>query len=126
VIMKMNLNFRQRSRPEKAFTLVEILIAMGILSLVLVSIFSTWTSILRATRSGLDAAAAVQRARMAGRVIEESLGSTMMFAANANYYSFLAENGDKATLSFVARLSSSFPRQGKFEGMEVRRLTYSL
>ena len=69
-----------KSRTRRAFTLVEILVAMGILSLVLASIYSTWTAILRASKSGLDAAAAVQRARMAGRTIEESLGSAMMFS----------------------------------------------
>lgn len=120
------MHLPKTSKPRRAFTLVEILIAMGILGLVLVAIFSSWTAILRASRVGLDSAAAVQRARMAGRVIEESLGSTMMFAANSAYYSFLAENGEKASLSFVSRLSSSFPRSGKFEGLDVRRVTFSV
>jgi prepilin-type N-terminal cleavage/methylation domain-containing protein len=49
-----------------AFTLVEILIALGILSMVLAAIYSSWTAILRASKVGLEAAAAVQRARIAG------------------------------------------------------------
>ena len=114
------------SRSGRAFTLVEILVAMGILSMVLAAIYSSWTAILRASKAGLNAAAAVQRARMAGRTIEESLGSAMLFTANERYYGFMAENGDKASLSFVARLSPSFPRQGKFEGMDVRRVTFSV
>lgn len=113
------------SRPD-GFTLVEILIAMGILSLVLAAIFSSWTAILRASRTGRDAAAAVQRARMAGRTIEESLGSAVLFTQNARYYSFLAENGDDPSLSFVARLAASFPRQGKFEGLDMRRVAFSV
>ena len=108
------------------FTLVEILIAIGILGLVLVSIFSTWTSILRATRVGQEAAATVQRARMTAHVLEDSLSSAQFFAANQQYYSFLAENGDEPSLSFVARLSSSFPRSGKFGDLDVRRLTFSV
>jgi len=120
------MNFPHPLRRARAFTLVEILIAMGILSLVLAAIYSSWTAILRASKVGRDAAAAVQRARMAGRTIEECLGSTMLFSANQNYYSFRAENGDKASLSFVARLGPSFPRQGKFEGMDVRRVTFSV
>ncbi len=110
----------------RAFTLVEILVAMGILSLVLTAIYSSWTAILRASKSGLEAAAEVQRARIAGRTIEESLGSAMLFGANESYYSFVAENGDKASLSFVARLSPSFPRQGKFEGLDIRRVIFSV
>lgn len=108
------------------FTLVEILIAIGILGLVLVSIFSTWTSILRATRVGQEAAATVQRARMTAHVLEDSLSSAQFFTANQQYYSFLAENGDEPSLSFVARLSSSFPRSGKFGDLDVRRVTFSV
>src|SRR5215472_15070623 len=80
----------------RAFTLVEILIALGIFSMVLAAIYSTWTAILRASKAGRDAAAAVQRARMAGRTIEESLGSVQAFTVHQRfhpeYYSFLAQN----------------------------------
>jgi len=110
----------------KAFTLVEILIAMGILSLILAAIYSSWTAILRASKVGLDAAAAVQRARIAGRLVEESLGSVQSFAANMRYYSFVSQNGSEAMLSFVSRLSPSFPRSGRFGGLDVRRVVFSV
>jgi len=110
----------------RAFTLVEILIALGIFSMVLAAIYSTWTAILRASKVGRDAAAAVQRARMAGRTIEESLGSAQSFVANQAYYSFLSQNGNEASLSFVSHLSPSFPRSGKFAGLDIRRVTFSL
>jgi len=114
------------STGSAAFTLIEILIAIGIFSMVLAAIYSTWTAILRATKVGTDAAAAVQRARIAGRTIEESLGSVQSFSLNQNYYAFVAENGSEPTLSFVSRLSPSFPRSGKFAGLDVRRVTFSL
>lgn len=110
----------------KGFTLVEILIALGIFSLVLAAIFSSWTAILRASKVGNDAAAAVQRARMAGRTIEESLGSAQSYAANLPLYSFDVKNGSDASLSFVARLAPSFPRSGKFGAFTVRRVTFSV
>jgi type II secretion system protein J len=110
--------------------LVEILIALGIFSMILAAIYSSWTAILRASKVGRDAAAAVQRARMAGRTIEESLGSVLSFGAHQQfhpeYYSFLAKNGSEASVSFVSRLSPSFPRSGKFAGLDVRRVTFSL
>ncbi len=116
----------RRARAGAAFTMVEILIAIGIFSLVLAAIFSTWTSILRATRVGNEATAKVQRARIALRMLEDSLGSAQAFAQNQRYYAFMAENGDEGSLSFVARLAKSFPRGGKFGDLDVRRLTYSV
>jgi type II secretion system protein J len=116
----------QPTAIKRAFTLVEILIAIGIFSMVLAAIYSTWTAILRSSKVGLEAAAAVQRARIAGRTIEETLGSVQAFALNQNYYAFVAENGSDAMLSFVSRLSPSFPRSGKFAGLDVRRVTFSL
>lgn len=108
------------------FTLVEILIAIGILAMILTAIFASWTAILRATKTGLDAAASVQRTRIALRMLEDSLGSAQSYYANLPYYAFLAQNGSDASLSFVARLAKSFPRSGKFGDLDVRRLTFSL
>jgi type II secretory pathway pseudopilin PulG len=109
-----------------AFTLVEILIAIGILGMILTAIFASWTAILRATKTGLDAAASVQRSRIVLRTLEDSLGSAQSFAVNLPYYAFVAQNGSDASLSFVARLAKSFPRSGKFGDLDVRRLTFSI
>jgi hypothetical protein len=38
----------------------------------------------------------------------------------------MAENGDEASLSFVARLSQAFPRGGRFGDLDVRRVTFSV
>jgi prepilin-type N-terminal cleavage/methylation domain-containing protein len=116
----------RHATPRSAFTLVEMMIAIGILSLVLAAIYSSWTAILRASKTGLDAAASVQRARITIRVLEDSLGSAQSFAANLPYYYFYAQNGDSPVLSFVARLSKSFPRSGKFGDLDVRRVTFSV
>jgi type II secretion system protein J len=109
-----------------AFTLIEIMIAIGILSLVLSAIYSTWTAILRSSKVGLDAAASVQRARVAVRTIDESLASAQLFVRNVSYYGFVANNGSDASLSFVARLDKFFPRSGKFGDLDVRRVTFSV
>jgi type II secretion system protein J len=117
---------RWRSRAALAFTLVEVLIAFGILSMVLLSIYSTWTAILRASKVGLDAAASIQRTRIAVRNLEDSLACVESYVANQRLYGFVADNGDDATLSFVARLPKSFPRSGKFGDLDARRVTFSL
>jgi type II secretion system protein J len=109
-----------------AFTLIEIMIAIGIFSIVLAAIYSSWTAILRASKTGLEVAASVQRLRIGVRMLEDSLGSAQSFAMNLPYYAFVAENGNQSALSFVARLSKSFPRSGKFGDLDVRRVTFSL
>jgi general secretion pathway protein J len=119
----MNILTRHRAR---GFTLVEILIALGILGVIIAAIYSSWTAILRSSKVGLEATASVQRSRIAVRTLEESLNSARSFAVDLEYYSFLAENGSEATLSFVARLPKSFPRSGKFGDFDVRRVTFSV
>jgi hypothetical protein len=102
------------------------MVAIGIFSLVLAAIYSSWTAILRASKTGLEVAASVQRMRIAVRMLEDSLSSAQSFTANLPYYYFMAENGNQPALSFVARLSRTFPRSGKFGDLDVRRVTFSV
>src|SRR6266542_675333 len=115
-----------RHRPPEGFTLIEIMMAMAIFALVLTAIYATWTLILKSSKLGMAVAAQVQRERISVRVIEDALTSTRSFAADLQHYGFIAENGDEATLSFVARLPKSFPRSGKFGDFDVRRVTFSV
>jgi type II secretion system protein J len=115
-----------RSNARAGFTLIEILVSIGILSLVVAAIYSSWTAILRASKVGQDAAAAAQRSRVAMRKIEDSLTCAQLYGLNAQYYGFMAQNGSDAMLSFVARLPQSFPRSGRFGDFDMRRLTYTL
>ena len=119
----MNRHTRQQTA---AFTLVEILVALGIFMIVVAAIYSSWTAILRASKVGLDAAAQVQRERIAIRTLEEALLTTRSFAADWEHYGFVAENGGEASLSFVSRLPKSFPRNGRFGDLDVRRVTFTL
>lgn len=108
-----------------AFTLLEIMIAMTIFTFVMVAIYSAWSAILRGARSGSKAAAEVQRARIAIRSLEESLGSAVLYADNPKYYSFFADtSGEYSYLSFVARLPESFPGGGMFAGQNMRRVSF--
>ncbi len=108
-----------------AFTLIEIMVAIGIFSMVLAAIYSSWTAILRASKAGQEVAASVQRTRIAIRMLEDSLGSAQSYGANLPYYFFLGDPSE-GTLTFVARLAKSFPRSGKFGDLDVRRIAFSL
>ena len=116
-----------KAAKRRAFTLVEIMIALGIFMAVMIAIYASWSAILRGTKVGQSAAAEAQRSRVAVRALENSLVSLQMFQANIKYYWFLADtSGDFASLSFVARLPKSFPRSGDFGDHVLRRLTFSV
>jgi type II secretion system protein J len=113
-------------RTQWAFTLIEILMALAIFTMVLAAIYATWTALLRGSRVGLEVAAQAQRERVAVRTIEQALSSARSFVLDVQHYGFVAENGDDAMLSFVARLPKSFPRSGRFGEFDVRRVAFSL
>jgi hypothetical protein len=110
-----------------AFTMVEVLLAFAIFSMVIIAIYSSWTAIMRGTRTGLTAAAEVQRTRVAIRSLEDSLGAAVMYADNPRYYGFYADtSGPFAYVSFVSRLPESFPGSGLFDGETMRRVTFAV
>ena len=119
------MNCKKHSK-RRAFTLIEIMLAIMIFSMVLAAIYSTWILILRSTKVAQEAAAQVQRQRIAVRTIEDSLMCIQSFQASIQYYTFIVQNGDTPELSFVARLPDNFPRNGRFGDFNLRRLTYTI
>jgi prepilin-type N-terminal cleavage/methylation domain-containing protein len=119
------MNWKKHSK-RRAFTLIEIMLAITIFSLVLAAIYSTWILILRSTIVAQEAAAQVQRQRIVVRTIEDSLMCIQSFQASIQYYTFIVQNGDAPVLSFVARLPDDFPRNGRFGDINLRRLTFTV
>lgn len=114
-------------RGRHAFTVIEIMLAISIFSMVLTAIYASWSAILRASKLGADAATEIQRSRVASRTLQDALVSTVMFAGNAGLYTFEADTStDFAALSFVARLPASFPGSGYFGDQVVRRVNFSV
>jgi hypothetical protein len=102
------------------------MIAIFIFALVLTAIYSTWFGILKGTKSGTTAAAAVQRSRIAMRALEDAFLTMTMFNDNLKHYWFITEaNGDFSGASFVARLPASFPGVGRYGDQIVRRVSFS-
>jgi prepilin-type N-terminal cleavage/methylation domain-containing protein len=111
----------------RAFTLIEVMIAMTIFGVILLAIYSSWTSILRGSKVGLDAAAEAQRTRIAVRAVREALTSAQLYVENSRYYWFMADtSGDFAELSLVSRLPESFPGSGLFGNQTVRRVSFTV
>ena len=108
-----------------AFTLIEILMAIAIFSLLVAAVYSTWVVILKSAQVGQETAAQAQRERIAIRTLEDSLTCIQSFQASMQYYAFNVTNGDQPVLSFVARVPEVFPRNGRFDS-NLRRLTFAV
>jgi prepilin-type N-terminal cleavage/methylation domain-containing protein len=98
------------------FTLIEIMLALGIFTMLIAALYATWVLVIRATIVGKRAAAQQQRERVAMRTIEDSLTCIQSHQASIYYYLFNIQNGDQPLLSFAAYLPNSFPRTGEFVG----------
>ena len=99
-----------------AFTLIEIMVALAVFTMVIAAIYATWALIMRATQVGQDAAEQAQRQRVVFRAIGDAVMGVESFQASQNYYWFKLANGNAPLLSFVAHLPESYPRSGKFVG----------
>jgi prepilin-type N-terminal cleavage/methylation domain-containing protein len=112
----------------QAFTLIEIMIAMTIFTVIIVAVYSSWAAIVKGSRVGLKAAAEAQRSRIAMHTIEDALLTTQLYTENINYYNFIADTSDPkfAWLSLAARLPATFPGSGLFGDQVVRRVTFSV
>lgn len=113
------------ARAARAFTVLELMISIGIFALVLTAIYAIWVGILRGTQAGMKAAAEVQRSRVALRTIEDAFTSAEYFIANMKHYLFFADtSGDMAAVSIAARLPASFPGVGRYGAQVVRRVSF--
>ena len=115
------------------FTLIEVMVAIAIFTMVVGAIYSTWAVIMKSSAVAQDVAAQAQRQRITLRTLEDSLMAIQSFQASPQYYSFVLQGDEGASvLSFTARVPEIFPRNGKFvnpntgRDFNLRRLTYSL
>ncbi len=102
------------------------MLAIVIFMLVVGAIYSTWSLIIRSSFIGQEAAAQVQRQRIAIRTITDALTCIQSVQSSLQYYSFNVQNGSEPLLGFTARLPDFYPRNGKFGDATLRRLTFAL
>lgn len=126
----MRLRFRSKSaRSGIAFTILELMLSIGIFALILTAIYSIWIAILKGTRVGQKAAAEVQRARVTLRTVEDALNGAQFYAANHRYYYFRADtSGDFASVEFSARLPDSFLGSEQYKQLQqkIRRVKFEV
>gem|GEM_PF-1662187 len=134
---RFNASTFQRITAPKArgFTLVEIMLALAIFTMLTACLYSTWVLVMKATTIGKGRAAQLQRERIAMQTLEDSLTYIQSHQASIDYYLFEIQNGEQPLLRFTAYLPKDFPRSGEFlnntpDGVSMdyhlRQLTYSL
>jgi type II secretory pathway pseudopilin PulG len=132
-ISPATLPYLKSGTKKRAFTIIEVLLAIGIFMLILASIYSVWHTILRGSQAARSAADSAQRTRISMRALQDALTTAQMFNANMPpqnpdaYYAFIADmSGDYGSISFVAHLPATFPGVGRFGDNVVRRVTFNV
>ena len=70
------------NRAYRAFTLIEVVLAMTIFSLIMISVIACWKAVISGKITAENAAAAAQRARIGMKTVEEALASAEISVKN--------------------------------------------
>lgn len=117
-----------RTKRKLAFTLLELVVAMSLFTLVLISIFACWKVIVTGSKVGLEAAASAQRARTGILTVQAALQTAQMSLGNLDWYTFIADTSDEkfTAVAFTARLPDNFPGSSLFGDNNTRRVTFQV
>ena len=110
----MRLSKLQRT-ARRGFTLIEVVVATLVLSLILVSLYGTWQIIIRSTDRALQVTVNAQRARMAVRVVEEAVSAAQMFQANAGMYAFFADSSGQFSTQLLREPARIVPHKPRLQ-----------
>jgi prepilin-type N-terminal cleavage/methylation domain-containing protein len=115
------------NRANEGFTLIEVILAMTLFSLIMISVIACWRAVMSGKITAETAAAAAQRARIGIRSVEDALSCAEISAANIQFYAFLNDTSGKfASLSVAARLPAAFPGSGLFGDNVMRRVSFDV
>jgi general secretion pathway protein J len=109
------------------FTLVEVILAVSILSIVIVGVYGIWSASLKAWRHGGEATEVFQRQRVVMETLTELTQSAVYFAASPELYAIVGAKtpGLGDSVSFVTA-SDAFLPPSEASDVGMRRVTISL
>ena len=115
------------TRTRAGFTLMEVLLAVAILSIVIAGVYNIWNTSLNAWRRGTDASEVFQRQRIVMEALGELAQSVVFFSSNPTLYSIVAAKnpGLGDSVSFVTA-SDAFLPPSEATAAGMRRVTISL
>ena len=106
------------------FTLPEALVAVTVLSLVILMIYTSWATLLRATESSAGAAESTQRERVAIEAIKEVLAGASWYENQPEGPLELETAGAFSRIKIVARVPPGFWGGRVLEGFPLRRIEF--
>ena len=120
---------RQQNRARLGFTLVEVMLAVTILSLLIASIYATWSTTLMAWHRGNDASAVFQRQRIVMDTLTELAQSVVYFPSPTSPELYAVTGVSKPdwgdTISFVTASDVALPPSEAIDA-GMRRVTISM
>lgn len=123
----MNMPSRHSCRTQNGFTLLEVLLAVAVLGMLVMCVYSTWSAALNSWRRGSDVSEAFQRERVVMDALMELTKSAIFFAPSASLYAFVATKnpGLGDSVSFVTA-SDAFLPPSETIAAGMRRVVISL
>lgn len=106
------------------FTLIEMMGAVSLLALLVGIFYSCWTAMLHSTRSGVDAAAHIQRERVALEHVARALGGALMVQSGEDWHRFDART--EAGFSQLSFVTSRPEDRASAHGMRFERVTLAV
>ena len=112
---------------QAAFTLLEIMLAVGMLALVVTAVYGTWNVALKAWKRGADVAATFQRQRIVLDTLCELANSLTFFSSPDGLYTVTGDHSENGadSVSFVTASDVLLP-QSESLASGMRRVTISL
>ena len=123
----MSVRSNSRSGTRAGFTLVEVLLAVTILSLVMVGVYGIWSASLKAWKRGGEATEVFQRQRVVMETLTQLAQSAVYFASAPNLYAVIGVKnpGLGDSVSFVTA-SDGFLPPSEANDVGMRRVIISL
>lgn len=114
----------RENRYKSGYTLVETIIAAGVMSLVIIMVYSSWSAVLGAHESSILATQNSQRERMAMKAIEEALAGASWYNNHKEASFELSSHSSFSRLKITSRVPPGFWGERELEAYPLRRIEF--
>jgi general secretion pathway protein J len=117
----------RKPASRRAFTLLEIMLAVTIMTMVVTVVYSTWNVAFKSWRRSSEITESLQRQRIVMGVLTDLTSSAVYFGSDTKMYGVLGKenSGEGAEVSFVTSSDAALP-PGEVALLGLRRVTLKL